>query len=135
MVGCSGGPDSERLRTQNPSKHLAALTGSNIELPSSQAGRRPLAEFELSEATMMAFIQSVDAAAQGPARLDFAAFVAGDFELPEDARITEKKEDVLRRGIKWFKEHKGKIAEKLFDKVNRLIEHAISGLGDSGDED
>ena len=64
--------------------------------------------------------------------LQHALETLGDEDLERYVQRLERQErservSKFRKGLDWFKEHKGKIAEKLFDKLNDVAKGFIPG--------
>jgi hypothetical protein len=112
---------------QPPGEQLASLAQANRRILSSPQGRRSLVEFMLSEAALSGFLSDVESKVAQQQEYDIEILIQDD----PDAATTE---NIFQRGWKWIKTNKGKIAEKLFDKINSVVKRAIPGLGsDSGD--
>lgn len=113
--------------TQAPARQLADLAQANSRILSSPRGRRSLVEFMLSEAALSSFLSDVESRAAQQEEFNLEILIQDDPDAAADGNI-------LQRGWKWIKANKGKLAEKLFDKVNSVVKRAIPGLGSDNDD-
>lgn len=113
----------ERMRAAD---HLSRVADANVGLLSSQKGRRSIVDFMLSEAALSSFIGEIESRVSDQTVLDIDILVE---QMPQD----DDKAGVVKRGWEWLKKNRGKIGEKLFDKINGVIKRVIPGLGDDDD--
>jgi len=100
---------------RDPVRRLRDRSQSNLRFLSSP---QTLHEFVLSEAAIQSQVEQLD-----PEELE--AFIrAIEVEGTEEAK---RKVPLFRKGWEWIKAHKGKIGEKLFDKLNDIAKGFIPG--------
>ena len=125
-------------QTENPFSKMVSQTAANVRLVDTPEGRDALTRYAVSEAAVSQFLSDIDNAARssdlGPGPIspsshdELRAFFAQTPTQPP-------KPGWIRSGAAWVKGNAGKIAEKLFGKVNDLVKGFVPGMGGSHDGD